>query len=245
MVWGETTLLGRSVTGLTDAEPLNLKPDSQVRVRLAVYNEGERPARPFDVRITGSVMGMTFFEYGTRVDATVAPDAVLTKSVVLELDDLAGKGVGRVPTTLSIVDEDGDVLLEQSFSVDVDGSLRSAYGIFGLAVAASTLVLLVSLLLAIWRGLLPENRWRRALRFLPVGSGLGLTLTFTLSALSLLTPSGTWWATFVLAFSAGAFLLGYFLPMPYTGTGTGAQAEADSFAARDSAPESPPSPARD
>ena len=41
------------------------------------------------------------------------------------------------------------------------------------------------------------------------------TLTFSLSALSLLAPSGVWWGLFVVICSAAAFVLGSFLPMPY------------------------------
>lgn len=213
--WGETTLAGRSVRELEGGRPLTLRAGDEPLIQLAVVNEGQEPARPFEVRLTGRVMGMAFFDYATRIDAAVAPGTELTRTVEIELDDLDGKGVGLVPTTLSLVDEDGTVLLDQAFPVEIDGSLLSAYGVFGMAIIGSTLVLLGSLLLMIWRGMLPENRWRRALHFLPVGTGMGLTLTFSLSALGLLIPSGVWWGVFVVVCSAAAFSLGYLLPVPY------------------------------
>jgi hypothetical protein len=213
--WGESTLDGRRVEGLDSGEPVPLSSDDPLVVRLAVENSGGDSVEVFEVRVTGRVMGMTFFRYATQVGADVVPGTVLERTITLDLDDLDDQAVGLVPSTLALVDPDGEVVLEQPFAADVDGSLWSDYGVFGLAVAGSTLVLLGSLLWRIWRGALPANRWRRALQFLPVGAGVGLTLTFTLSATGLLAPSGTAWTTFCLVCTAAAFLLGYLLPLPY------------------------------
>jgi hypothetical protein len=215
LAWGDTTVDGRRVTGLAGGEAVPLSGDTPVVVGLAVVNNGTETLQVSEVKLTGRVMGMTFFDYGTRIDADLAPGVALERRVELDVDDLSDQGVGLVPTTVSLLDEDGDPLLEGALTGDVQGSLSSAYGIFGLAIAASTAVLFVSLLLSIWRGLLPENRWRRALHFLPVGTGLGLTLTFTLSATRLLAPGAGAWATVVVGLSAAAFALGYFLPQPY------------------------------
>jgi hypothetical protein len=215
LAWGQSSIAGRQVRGLSGGPPLHLVPGEQPAVELAIVNEGQDTARPFEVRLTGRILGMAFFDYSTRIDAEVPPGQELGRTVEIELDDLEGKGVGLVPTTLSLRDEDGAVLLDESFPAEVEGPLTSAYGVFGLAIIGSTLVLLASLLLRIWRGMLPENRWRRALHFLPVGTGVGLTLTFGLSALGWLTPSGAWWATFVVVAAAVAFAIGYLLPMPF------------------------------
>jgi hypothetical protein len=43
--------------------------------------------------------------------------------------------------------------------------------------------------------------------------GVGLVLTFSLSATRLLAPSTRWWLPIVLVFSAAAFLVGYLLPL--------------------------------
>jgi hypothetical protein len=48
---------------------------------------------------------------------------------------------------------------------------------------------------------------------LPAGLGIGLVLTFTLSATRLLVPSAVWWLPLLLLFGGGAFLIGYLLPM--------------------------------
>ena len=88
-----------------------------------------------------------------------------------------------------------------------------------MAVAASTVLLIGALLVAIARtgksdkvGL-ADNRWLRGLQFAIPGLGVGLTLTFTLSVTSLLLPSITAWLPIVVICAGGAFLLGYFLPI--------------------------------
>jgi len=105
------------------------------------------------------------------------------------------------------------VLAEAGFPADIRGSVNSVYGVFGLAVLGITLLLLGSLLLGIRRTQMPENRWKRAMRFLPAGIGLGFVLTFTLSATRQLSPSAASWTTVVLLCAAVAFAVGYFLPI--------------------------------
>jgi hypothetical protein len=89
----------------------------------------------------------------------------------------------------------------------------SVYGAFGLIVAGITAVVLAGLLVAIWRRQLPRNRWQRGVRFLPAGIGVGLVLTFTLSATRLLTPSATLWLPVLLICAGAAFMIGYLLPV--------------------------------
>ena len=92
--------------------------------------------------------------------------------------------------------------------------------------AGITAVVLAALLVAIWRRQLPRNRWQRGVRFLPSGLGIGLVLTFTLSATRLLMPSTLWWLPLLLLCGGGAFLLGYLLPLGSDGPATEAAAPA-------------------
>ena len=77
-----------------------------------------------------------------------------------------------------------------------------------------TILAIVDVLLAMARHRMPPNRWRRGLRLLVPGIGLGLVLVFTLSALAVWVPSpGTWLVTVVI-FAAVFFVIGYLSPTP-------------------------------
>jgi hypothetical protein len=119
-----------------------------------------------------------------------------------------------IPATLSLLDSERQPLRTHDFAVDVQGSLRSVYGVFGLAVCASTVVLASVLVLQLASNRLPANRWNRATRFAVPGLGIGLTLTVTLSVLHLVTPSATAWVTLVVGSAGVAFLVGYLTPTP-------------------------------
>ncbi len=63
-------------------------------------------------------------------------------------------------------------------------------------------------------GRLPLNRWRRGLRLLTPGIGLGLVLVFTLSVARVWVPTTERWITVAAAFAVGFFILGYLTPTP-------------------------------
>ena len=75
-------------------------------------------------------------------------------------------------------------------------------------------MLVIGLALEIAGHRLPQNRWRRGVRFLAPGFGIGLVATFTVSATRLLLPSATVWVPLVLGCGAVAFLIGYLTPTP-------------------------------
>jgi hypothetical protein len=225
--WSTTTVDGERVSRLAGQEPLKLDSARPTVVALALTNTSKKPVGVTYVRLTGTVMGMTFFNYSTEIHAILQPHEVLRRNIRLDLYDLTDQAVGRIPARLELLGSDRKVLDGYAFAVDVQGSLSSVYGVFGLAVAGMTIVLAASLLFAIVRRRLPQNRWQRAVRFLPVGVGTGLTLTFTFSATRQLTPSATAWGTLVLVMAAAAFTLGYVLPTGRDEDDDLADAEAD------------------
>jgi hypothetical protein len=132
----------------------------------------------------------------------------------LNLRDLDGEATGTIPASLILLDAENDDIGRIAFPVEIDGSMRSVYGLFGLAVAGITLVLLVSALWRLSTGRLPLNRWRRAMTFAAPGLGVGFVLTFTLSALNLVVASaGAWLLTLALGGGIG-FVAGYLTPTP-------------------------------
>lgn len=209
----DATINGRPVGEIDANEPLRLEPAAGARLDLTLTNSSGQEVSVRSVRLDGKVMGLTMYNFTTRIDLLLAPGAETTRTFDLDLIDLSGQATGLIPSRLQLLDDQRNVLQEESFPADIRGSVNSVYGVFGLAVLGITLVLLGGLLMAIRRTQMPQNRWRRAVRFIPSGIGLGFVLTFSLSALRQLTPSATSWTTVVLLCAVGAFALGYLLPI--------------------------------
>lgn len=225
----DATINGRPLGQIDANEPLRLEPEEGALLDLTLSNHSAQEVNVRSVRLDGQVMGLTMYNFTTRIDLELAPGSETTRTFELDLIDLSGQATGLIPSRLQLLDDERNVLQEASFPADIRGSMTSVYGVFGMAMLGITLVLLAGLLLDIRSTRMPRNRWRRALRFVPVGIGVGLVLTFSLSALRQLTPSATSWTTVVLLCAAGAFALGYLLPVgvPDEQEGLADQADVD------------------
>lgn len=209
-----STIDGHSLKDAGANSPIALRPTVSTIVKVEVTNNGSAPIEVRSVRLNARVLGLAFFSYTTRVDLTVAPGASGSRTFALDLGDLDGQATGLLPAELALVAPDRSVLASEHGTVDVKGKLKSVYGIFGLAVAAITALLILSLLLRLVRRTLPDNRWVRALRFAVPGLGLGLTVTFTLGALRIVVPSLGTSIGFLLGGLVVGFVLGYLTPAP-------------------------------
>lgn len=209
----EVSINDRPLGEIDANDPLRLDPTNGAVIDLTLTNPSAEEVTVRSVRLDGKVMGLTMYNFTTRVDLLMPPDSVTTRTFDIDLIDLSGQATGLIPSRLQLLDDDRGVLQEAEFPADIRGSVNSVYGVFGMAVLGITLVLLASLLLGIRRTEMPDNRWKRALRFLPAGIGLGFVLTFTLSATRQLSPSAGSWTVVVLACAAAAFAIGYFLPI--------------------------------
>jgi hypothetical protein len=208
------TINGHDVSTSDANAPVPLRAGRDAQVVLSVTNPGPDSVTIRTLRLEGRVIGMSFFAFSTRIDLVVPGGSTQQRNIQLDLSDLGDQAVGLIPARLSLLAPDRTVIEQRSVTTDVRGSLRSAYGIFGLAVGCITLVLVLSLALEIARHQLPRNRWRRAVRFLAPGVGVGLTATFTLSATRILTPSAGVWVPLVVGCGVAGFILGYLTPTP-------------------------------
>ena len=203
---------GTPAASSTQENPVNLSPDHHASVSLQVADSTGTPLTITTVRIEGTVIGLTFFSYDTSVNLRVR--AGTTLHFALDTSGLGGQAVGLIPGSVKLLDARHDVVASQSMVTDVHGSLISVYGLFGLALLILTILAFADVLLAIARHRMSPNRWRRAVRFLTPGIGLGLVLVFTLSALAVWIPSpGTWLVTVVVS-AVVFFVLGYLSPTP-------------------------------
>lgn len=208
---------GVPVATSTESRPIRLVPRRQATLSVEVTNDTTKPLDIRIVRLEGKVVGLTFFAYDTAVGLTVAPGQTGSRRFVLDLGGLDGQATGLIPGAVKLLDADRHVVAEEAAVVDVRGSLRSVYGAFGIGVAFLTALSFLGALVGLARHRLPPNRWRRGLRFLTPGLGLGLLLNFTLSATRVFVPSAGRWLTIVVVSAAVLFGLGYLTPGPDTG----------------------------
>lgn len=208
------TVGGHSLRDAGANRPIELRPTDSTIVAVSVTNNGSSPVEVRSVRLDARVLGLAFFSYTTRVDLTVAPGETGDRTFALDLGDLDGQATGLLPAELALLSSDRTVLASESGTVDVKGKIRSVYGIFGLAVAAITALLLLSLIVRLFRRSLPDSRWSRALRFAVPGLGLGLVATFTLGVLRIAVPSLTTSIGLLVGGLAVGFVLGYLTPAP-------------------------------
>lgn len=208
------TIDGTDVAQADSNHPLMLRRDRAVVVAVSVRNDGTDPAVVRSVRLESRVIGLTFFAYETRVDMSVAPGSNGDRKFRLELLDLADQATGLLPARIVLLDDSRHELSSRRLAVDVKGSMTSVYGVFSLLVIAITSLLFVSALVGLATHRLSPNRWSRGARLGTVGLGIGLSLTFSLSALRVLLPNVARWLPLVLVSGAALFTIGYLSPSP-------------------------------
>jgi hypothetical protein len=206
------TLDGRALTAIDANDPLKLRPDRGVLIAVTARNGGTNPVEIRSVRLDAHVVGLAFFTYTTRVDLALAPGESGDRHFLLDLGDLGGQATGLLPAELTLLAPDRSAIALHALPVDVRGNARSVYGVFAIGVGAVTLLLLIGLVIRLAAHRLPDNRWSRAWRFAVPGAGIGLTLTFTMSALRLAVPSAR--SSTLLFVGAGlvGFVAGYLSP---------------------------------
>ena len=197
-VASQATINGVAVAHSSGQHPVPLDPQRPGVVTLRITNAGGSFTTIHTVRIEGKVVGLTFFSYDTSVNLGVSGGSSTGLRFVLDLSGLGGQATGLIPGSVQLLDAQHQVVASQSMVTDVHGSLVSVYGLFGLALLILTVLAIVDVFLAMARHRLPQNRWRRALRFMTPGIGIGLVLVFTLSALRVWVPSPGTWLTMIV-----------------------------------------------
>jgi len=198
----------------TDAHPVQIYPSRPTAVRLTVRNTGTTTLHVATVRIEGDVIALPLFSFDTAVGLVVKPGASMTIRYGVSMTGVGSQATGLVGSTISLLAPGGGQIASQALVTEVHGSLRSIYGLFGLAVLLLTVSSFVLALLAMARHTLPANRWLRGVRFFIPGFGLGLVLTFSFSALEIFTPGPSHWLPLLVGTSIVGFAAGYLTPAP-------------------------------
>ena len=208
------TVDGHDVSIAASAEPIPLYPDRTADIAVDVANHGTDPIEIASVQLVGRVLGLTFFSFATGVELTVAPGASGTVHYQLDLTDLKHQATGLIDTELIVRNHARDAVAVVHMVADVRGSLWSVYGLLGLALLVLTALAMVDAAIAIARHKDSQNRWRRGLRMLTPGIGIGLVLAFTASVARWWVPSTESWLLASGITAATFFVLGYFSPTP-------------------------------
>lgn len=221
------TVGGHSVETTDARDPVRLDPSRPLPVTVRVENLTNAPVNAHWVRLEGRVLGLSFYVYTTRVDLEVPPGGKDDRRFDIELLDLGRQANGLIPSRITLLDPKGEEVAGQDLVVDVQGSLGSVYGTFGIAVALITSVLLAGALWRLSTGRLHPNRWRRGLTMAAPGLGIAFVLTFSLSALRWASPTGELWGILLALGTAVGFAAGYFTPTPGGRDGADEPAEPD------------------
>jgi hypothetical protein len=194
--------------------PSRLHTNRRVLLELSLANRTDRDVEVGTIVLQGRVIGLTFFDYETSVTIAVPARATVTRQFSLDLASLRGQAVGLFNADVKLLDQRRHVLASRRTAVDVRGSWHSVYSLFGVLVALVTVAAFVRAVLDLARHRLSPNRWRRSIRFLVPGLGLGLTLVFTLSAMRMFLAGPTTWMPIVAITSVVGFAMGYLTPTP-------------------------------
>ena len=204
------TLDGQNIAGRT----VPIDPSQSVDLALTVDNNTDNVQQVHSVRLSGTALGLTFFDYDTTVPFEVPAHGRVSRELTLDLSDLDGQAIGLLPTSVAVLDAQRGVVARADTVADVRGSIGSVYGVFGIVVFVLTVLAWGAALLALARHRLPRNRWRRAMRFLPAGFGTGVVAVVTLSVLRVVAPAPAVELPVIAVTTVVALVLGYLTPHP-------------------------------
>ena len=205
---------GQPAATSSDAHPAQLYPTAVAHVTIRVSNNGGSTLRIATVRFEGQVLDLPLFSYDTGVNLVVPSGQTKSLTFPVVLTGVGSQATGLIVASITLIGTDGAGLASQSLVTNVHGSLASVYGFFGLAVLVLTALSLVLALVAMARHTLPQNRWSRGVRFLIPGFGVGLVLTFTLSAFRIFAPGPGHWLPLVIVPTVAGLVLGFLTPAP-------------------------------
>jgi len=226
------TVNGRPVAHSSGSNPVKLDPATPTMVGVTVTNNGSSPVMVNSVALSGRALGITFFDFETETGLQVAPGATVSQQYNIDLAPLNGQGDGLIPASVHLLDPNRHVIVSQNFTADVRGRITSLFGLFAIEVTVFTALLFVGAIVGLARGKLHENRFRRGLRFLWPGLGLGVVIVFAFAILRIFVPSAGTWLPIVLICAAAGFAVGYLTPNPandelLSGPGPDISTEAD------------------
>lgn len=196
------------------AEPLKLDASATQHFKVSVNNPTGAEVHITTVSFEGKVIGLPVFRCEGLVSLVVPPGDAAEQEFEMDSNCLKDQATGLMPANITVYDNNRVALDSWNLTLDITGSFKSIYGLFGIALASLTLLSILGGLIALARHRLSPNRWSRAMRFAIPGIGLGFTIVFALAAAGIAIPTTTMWIPIVCSSFAVLGLFGYLSPKP-------------------------------
>ena len=194
-------------------DPVTLLDDETAQLELTMENVSTEPVTVRFVRFEGEVLDMTFLTYDTSIRVELDPgETRAIPPVLLDFYDLGGQATGYLRGHVQLFNEERDLVGSQPVFLDANGEGFSTLAWFNLLLLFGTAGGLGWNLMRLAQRRLPSNRFVRALRFLAIGGGAGLTLAAAFSTLSLWPLGTVAWILFTVIGAVIGYVVGFILP---------------------------------
>ena len=209
----DATLNGTDLAQSEPGDPIELTGDDPARLELTMRNVSDGDVTVRYVRFEGEVLDMIFLTYDTAVSVDLAPgETRVLPPVLLDFYDLGGQASGYLRGHVQLYDADRETLGSQEAFLDASGDGFSTLSLFNLLLLLATVAGAGWNLLRLSQRKLPANRMVRALRFLAVGAGAGLTLAVAFSTLRIWPLDTLMWVLFTAVGAIIGYVIGFMLP---------------------------------
>lgn len=209
----DAVLNGTNVADSEPGDPIKLEGTEPAQLELSMRNVSDSIAQVRYVRFEGEVLDMIFLTYDTAVSIELAPgDSETLPPVLLDFYDLGGQASGYLRGHVSLYDADRVKLGSEEVFLDASGDGFSTLSLFNVLLLVATGAGIGWNLLRLSQRKLPSNRMVRALRFLAVGAGAGLTLAVAFSTLRIWPLDTLMWVLFTAVGAIIGYVIGFILP---------------------------------
>jgi len=209
----EAILNGTEVSKSAPRSPVSLVGADIAQLELKMTNVSDEPVTVRYIRFEGEVIDMIFLTYDTAVRVEIAPGETETiPPVLLDFYDLGGQASGYLRGHVQLYDEDREIIGSEQMFLNASGDGFSTLSLFNVLLLIATAAGAAWNLLRLAQRRLPANRFVRAMRFLAVGAGAGLTLAVAFSTLRIYPLGTLGWLLFTIIGSIIGYLVGFVLP---------------------------------
>ncbi len=209
----DAVLNGTNLADSGPSDPIKLTSDEPAQLELTMTNVGDEAVTVRYVRFEGQVLDMIFLTYDTAVSINLAPGTTESvPPVLLDFYDLGGQASGYLRGNISLYDGEREQLGSEEVFFDASGDGFSTLALFNLLLLLATVAGVAWNLLRLSQRRLPPNRTVRAMRFLVVGAGAGLTLAVAFSTLRIWPLNTVMWVLFTAVAAVIGYVIGLMLP---------------------------------
>ena len=209
----EALLNGVDVSTSTAGDPIALSEAESAGLELTLTNVSDEDLTVRYVRFEGEVLDLIFLTYDTAISVDLEPgESEALPPIILDFFDLRGQATGHLRGHVQLYDGDRQILGSEEVFLDSRGGGLSTLSSFNLLLLVATAAGAAWNLIRLSQRKLPPNRFVRAMRFLAVGVGAGLTLATAFSTLRIWPLGTVQWILFAVIGGVIGYVVGFILP---------------------------------